>query len=233
MNFFEVLESRRSVRKFLDEEVPDSVIEKALNDATKAPNSSNIQPWEFYWIKNKSIKYKLVKACFSQSAARTSKHLVFAVCRIDTWKRNRDILLEQLSAQGKVPTGVTNYYKKVVPTSYVQGPFNILYLLKKPITIISGFFRPTPRSPGTRAELFSVASKTTALACQNLMLSLVAQGYDSCPMEGYDERRVKKILNLNRKTQVVMGIAIGKRNPKGIYGKQFRVPSELVIHKIE
>jgi nitroreductase len=233
MEFFEALETRRSVRKFLDIDVPDSVIENALDAALKAPNSSNIQPWEFYWIKNKSIKDRLVEACFSQSAARTSKHLIFAVCRIDTWKRNRNILLEQLESQGKVPNGVLNYYNKVVPSSYVQGPMNVLYLIKKPLTMISGLFRPTPRAPGTRAELFSVGSKTTALACQNLMLSLVAQGYDSCPMEGYDEKRVKKILKLNRKTQVVMAIAIGKRNDKGVYGKQFRVPKELVIHKIE
>jgi nitroreductase len=233
MEFFEALESRRSVRKFLNEDVPDIVIEKALDAAIKAPNSSNMQPWEFYWIKNEKIKAQLVEACFSQNAARTSKHLIFAVCRIDNWKRNRDILMDQLSTQGKIPRGVQNYYKKVVPTSYLQGPFNILYLIKKPITMISGLFRPTPRSPGTRAELFSIVSKTTALACQNLMLSLVAQGYDSCPMEGYDEKRVKKILKLNRKTQVVMAIGIGKKDPKGVYGKQFRIPKELVIHKIE
>jgi nitroreductase len=232
MDFFEVLETRRSVRKFLDIDVPDSVVEKALIAATKAPNSSNMQPWEFYWIKDEKVKSKLVKACFSQKAAATSKHLVFAVCRIDKWRRNRDILMEQLASQGKVPTGVKNYYNKVVPTSYIQGPFNILYLIKKPITIITGLFQPTPRSPGTRAELFSVVSKTTALACQNLMLSLVAQGYDSCPMEGYDEKRVKKILKLNRKTQVVMAIGIGKKDPKGVYGEQFRIPNELVIHKI-
>jgi nitroreductase len=70
----------------LDIDVPDLVIENALHAALKAPNSSNIQPWDLYWIKNKSIKDRLVEACFSQSAARTSKHLIFAVCRIDIFK---------------------------------------------------------------------------------------------------------------------------------------------------
>ena len=29
------------------------------------------------------------------------------------------------------------------------------------------------------------------------MMSLVAEGFDSCPMEGFDEKRIKKILKLN------------------------------------
>ena len=36
--------------------------------------------------------------------------------------------------------------------------------------------------------LFETVSKSTALACQNFMLALVAEGFDSCPMEGFDER---------------------------------------------
>ena len=44
--------------------------------------------------------------------------------------------------------------------------------------------------------------KTTALACQNLMLSLRAFGYDSCPMEGIDSARIKRLLNLSNKDQI-------------------------------
>ena len=36
------------------------------------------------------------------------------------------------------------------------------------------------------------SQKTTALACQNFMLSMRAYGYDTCPMEGLDSTRVKK-----------------------------------------
>lgn len=48
------------------------------------------------------------------------------------------------------------------------------------------------------------ATKSTALAAQNLMLALRAHGYDSCPMEGFDEHRVKKLLNLPGKGLVTM-----------------------------
>ena len=42
------------------------------------------------------------------------------------------------------------------------------------------------------------------------MMSLVAEGFDSCPMEGFDEKRIKKILKLNWACHVVMIFGIGK-----------------------
>ena len=61
---------------------------------------------------------------------------------------------------------------------------------------IIGLFKPVARGPIFKYDVFEIVTKTTALACQNFMMALVAQGYDSCPMEGFDHKRVKKILNL-------------------------------------
>ena len=82
---------------------------------------------------------------------------------------------------------------------------------------------------GKEKTVFEIVTKTTALACQNFMMGLVAQGYDSCPMEGFDHKRVKKILSLNRQSHVVMVLGIGKRDPKGIYGERFRIDDDLFI----
>ena len=64
------------------------------------------------------------------------------------------------------------------------------------------------------------------------MMALVAEGFDSCPMEGFDEKRVKKILKLNNKSHIVMVLGIGKADPKGIYGERFRIDNDLVIKEI-
>ena len=96
MNFFDVINKRRSVRKFSNIDVPESVMRKCLESCILAPNSSNLQPWEFYWIRDKEKKEKVIQACFSQNAAKTAKELVIAVSRIDTWKRNRDLIIEDV-----------------------------------------------------------------------------------------------------------------------------------------
>ena len=232
MDFFDLVKKRRSIRKFTDEKVPEEIIEKSLKAALLAANSSNLQPWEFYWVKDKNKKEKLVKACFSQNAAKTAQELIVAVSRIDTWKRNKNLIINDYKSKGKLLPVINKYYSTLVPLQYYYDPFGISSIIKKIILFffnIIGFFKPIARGPSSKNELFEIVTKTTALACQNIMMSLVAQGYDSCPMEGFDKARVKKILNLNNKSHIVMVLGIGKRDPKGIYGERFRIDDDLVI----
>ena len=89
--FENIVNNRRSNRKFDAEVVvPDEVIHKALELAILAPNSSNMQLWEFHWIKDKSLQEKFHPICLNQSAARTAKHLVAFVGRRDLWKSHAD-----------------------------------------------------------------------------------------------------------------------------------------------
>ena len=64
------------------------------------------------------------------------------------------------------------------------------------------------------------------------MLAIAAQGYGSCPMEGFDEVRVKKILGLGRSSQVVMIMSVGVIDPSGIFGPQYRIDSKKVIFEV-
>ena len=232
MDFFELVNKRRSVRRFSNETIPEEVVLKALKASFLAANSSNLQPWEFYWVKNENNKNDLIKACFSQNAAKTAQELIVAVSRIDTWKRNRNLILENYKKNGNLIPVVEKYYKKLIPLSYVHDRIGLLGIMKKILSFfisIVGFFRPVPRGPIFRHDVFEIVTKTTALACQNFMMALVAQGYDSCPMEGFDQKRIKNILKLNSKSHIVMVLGVGKADPKGIYGKRFRIDNDLVI----
>ena len=232
MDFFDLVNKRRSVRKFSNKKVPEEVILKSLRAGLLAANSSNLQPWEFYWVKNKNKKEELVKACFSQNAAKTAQELIVAVSRIDTWRRNRDFVLEDYKNKEKLLPIIEKYYKKAIPFSYFHDFFGISGIIKKIISFfinIVGLFKPMPRGPIFKHDVFEIVTKTTALACQNFMMALVSEGYDSCPMEGFDDKRVKKILNLNNKSHIVMVLGVGKADPKGIYGERFRIDEDLVI----
>ena len=59
--------------------------------------------------------------------------------------------------------------------------------------------------------MFKWATKSAALACQNLMIAAEALGLNTCPMEGFDGRRLGKLLKLSpKKHDIIMVIAIGK-----------------------
>ena len=77
-----------------------------------------------------------------------------------------------------------------------------------------------------------VAHKSAGLAAQNFMISMAAIGYDTCPMEGSDTLRVKKILKLPRGAEINMVIGCGVRDENGIYGPRFRVPFEEVYFTV-
>ncbi|GAH00099.1 unnamed protein product [marine sediment metagenome] len=54
--FERVVRSRRSTREFRDEKVPEEVMRRCLELALLAPNSSNLQSWEFYWVRDEAKK---------------------------------------------------------------------------------------------------------------------------------------------------------------------------------
>jgi nitroreductase len=232
MDFFEAVETRRSVRRFQSEPVPNGVITKAIDAALLAPNSSNLQPWEFYWVKSPAAKAKLVEACFSQPAAATASDLIVAVSRLDTWRKHRKLVVDDIDKDGKMPNSVKTYYNKLVPLCYVQDPFGLFAVGKWALFNTVGLFRPMARGPVNRRDLFEIVTKTTALACENLMLAIAAQGYGSCPMEGFDETRVRRLLKLNRQCHVVMVLGIGKPDAAGVFGGRFRVAREMVVHEV-
>ncbi len=57
-------------------------------------------------------------------------------------------------------------------------------------------------------------------------------GYDSCPMEGFDDRRVRRILDVPKDGNVIMVLAAGRRADNGIYNRQYRFDPADFIHQL-
>ncbi|MDO3722557.1 nitroreductase family protein [Marinobacter sp. chi1] len=227
--FRKVVRSRRSIRRFKDEPIPQEILNDCLELATLAPNSSNLQPWEFFVVKTPELKAKLADACLGQNAAKTAPLLIAIVARPDTWRDHARLALEEWP-ETKMPSIVDKYYRKIAPIHYNQGPFGVFGAAKKAIGLVAGLSRPVPRGPYSVNEMKIWATKSTALAAENLMLALRAHGYDSCPMEGFDECRVKKLLKLPRKGLVTMVLAAGKRAEDGVYNQQYRFDQSRFVH---
>ena len=195
--FQKVIDSRRSVRLFEDEPVPDDVVKKCMENALLAPNSSNLQPWEIYRIKDSNKRAMINNACLDQTAAVTAPELLIFVARTGTWRKHADEMLALFNREGSdVPKAAKKYYGKIVPFVYNQGLLNSFGLLKKIIYTVRGLSSAIIREPVNMHHMRTWAVKSTALACENFMLSMRAYGFDSCPMEGYDSLRIKKILDL-------------------------------------
>lgn len=62
MDFFDVINSRRSVRRFLDQQVSEKDIKKIIEAGTKAPSACNVQGWRFIVINKKDVMKNIVEA---------------------------------------------------------------------------------------------------------------------------------------------------------------------------
>lgn len=233
----EAIQYRRSTRVYLDQPIDTQKVKACLENAALAPTSSNLQLWEFYHVTDKDTLKQLAKACLDQNAAKTAQQLVVIVTRKDLWKKRAKANIAFLNKAFDKPnlderslkrkTMAMSYYSKLIPTIYTDV-FGILGFIKYCAFQLVGLFRPVYRQ--TRlSDMRIVAHKSAGLAAENFMISMAAIGYDTCPMEGSDTLRVKRILNLPRGAEINMVIGCGIRDQdKGIYGARFRVPFEEV-----
>lgn len=235
----QAIQYRRSVRVFKNEAIDEEKVKHCIELATLAPTSSNMQLWEFYHIVDPDKIQQIAKASFDQNAAKTAKQLVVIVARKDLWKERKRANLAFLKSQfgekkesdySKREKFALRYYQKIIPSIYFDF-FGILGALKFIVFQVLGIFKPIYRQ-ARQSDMRIVAHKSAALAAQNFMISMAAIQYDTCPMEGYDSLRVKKMIGLPNSCEINMIIGCGIRDENGVYGERFRVPFADVYFKL-
>lgn len=233
LSFFETVQARRSVRIF-DQKTPfdHALVQKSLEAAILSPNSSNLQLYQFVRVRETSpLKDPLAQLCMRQKAASTARELVVVVTRRDLWKSrakaNYDFILHSSQNQSEKKIQLaTSYYRNLIPKLY--GKFLGWSLIKNIIAWWVGMRRPMVREVSETEVRISV-HKSAALAAMTFMLGMKAVGYDTCPMEGFDSKRVKRLLDLPSDAEINMIIGCGKGLPEGIYGPRFRVSTDALI----
>jgi nitroreductase len=235
--FQQIVEFRRSNRKFdPNVKVPEEVITRSVERAVLSPNSSNMQLWEFYWIHSPDMLKKFVPLCLNQQAAKSAQEMVVFVARKDKWREHAKWNLNKIKETVKgEPTEIQKkgllYYGKIMPLLYMNDIFGFTTLVRGCMSFFVGLTRPFFRAGGATQQRIMV-HKSCALAAQTFMLSIAAEGFHSCPMEGFDEKRVKRLLNLPHAAEINMIISVGKGTEAGIWGPRFRLPNEEVFFKI-
>lgn len=231
----QLVNSRRSVRKYDQEHDFDSTaVDKALELTLLSPNSSNMQLWEFHRVVTPEVKAELAEICMGQNAAKTANELVVFVTTPDKWQSRASMNAAQVRknfedrAMDDIAKRATQYYEKLIPFVYSNDGLGLKGFVRKVMMTIRGMKKPTYREV-TKADLRVCLHKSTSLAAMTFMLAIRDQGYDTCPMEGFDSVRAKKLLGLKKNDEITMIVSVGKRTEEGIYGDRHRVPNDSVI----
>lgn len=78
MTVSEAAESRRSVRKYVQEDVPEEDLREILRQVSLAPSPDNIQPWRFVVVRDPAVRPLLAAAALNQRQVH-SAHAVFVL----------------------------------------------------------------------------------------------------------------------------------------------------------
>jgi nitroreductase len=230
----DAIRHRRSVRIQSDRPIEAPLVKACIENATLAPNSSNMQLWEFYHITSATAKKEIRAACFNQSAAKTAQQLVIPVVRMDLWETRLKALKQNLIDQfesaeernSEKEAKALAYLEKDLPKVYQKKSWWTTRKEQKEV-VKKGKSKAVYREIGAE-NLRIIGHKSVALAAQNFIVSMAEIGYDTCPMEGFDSERIKEHLALPPEAEISMVIGCGIRAENGIYGPQFRLPLEKV-----
>lgn len=241
MSLQEILDHRRAIRHYDPEKPLDAErVKECIKMATLAPTSSNMQLWEAYHVTDKAVLAELAHACLDQLTARSAQEMVVFVARQDLYKQHAEAArkFEEGNQRRNSPKEKQEkrikkwdtYYGKVMPFLYSRC-FGLWGLVRKLMAQLVGLSRPIVRQV-SEGDVRVVVHKSCALAAQTFMLAMSEAGYDTCPLEGFDSRLVKKALGLPHKAEINMVITCGIRLPDGVWGDRYRQPFSETYHRV-
>lgn len=66
LNVWEAIQSRRSIRKYKSDDVPDDLVEQMLEAARLAPSAGNSQPWRFIVARDEKVRHEICRILSNQ-----------------------------------------------------------------------------------------------------------------------------------------------------------------------
>jgi nitroreductase len=228
----DLISQRRAVKFFEPVEISKDLRQQILNAARHAPSSFNLQPYRFYWVQSDVKKATVAKLCLSQKPAETASALIVAVADLKSLSVTSQDQLEWMRTSNLTEEKIRDYERKakIGRILFKPGPFGIFAAIKWALFRLLNLRMVIGMPPLFQQDLFKWATKSTSLACQNLMIAAEALGMNTCPMEGFDNRRLSRYLDLSdRHHEIVMVIALGKKSSDYNEPPQWRRPLDATV----
>jgi nitroreductase len=228
----DLISQRRAVKLFEPVELSEDLRQQILNAARHAPSSFNLQPYRFYWVQSDLKKATVAKLCLSQKPAETASALIVAVADLKSLPVTSQAQLEWMRTSNLTEEKIRDYERKakIGRILFKPGPFGIFAAIKWALFRLLNLRMVIGMPPLFQQDLFKWATKSTSLACQNLMIAAEALGMNTCPMEGFDNRRLSRYLHLSdRHHEIVMVIALGKKSSDYNEPPQWRRPLDATV----
>ncbi len=181
MELREVIEKRRSIRKFKSTPVEKNVINELLEAARLAPSGTNIQPWRFMAVTSEEMRKKLAVCTYNVSFVAQAP--LTMVCCVDfssfetKGKRIKELVLAEAFKGTSLENISAEDYKKTTPKSDEAA---MAYL-----------------------------NLNSAIAIEHMILRGTDMSLGSCWVMMFSQRKVKELLDLPESFHVTALVPFG------------------------
>lgn len=194
--FKAVNHARRSVRGFLPEQIPEQDLQSIFEEAGRAPSNCNTQPWQV-WVAS-GDKRDEIKTALTTSVMKgeMTPDYPWSGKYDGIYKERQHDAARQLYSAMEIARD---------DRAGRQGSFMRNYELFDAPHVCFLFIR----------EDFGIReSADVGMYSQNLMLSIAAHGYASCPQTslGFFAKQVREILGVSEEWKLLYGISFGKED---------------------
>jgi nitroreductase len=228
-DFESLAKSRRAVRNFRPDPLPPELLDRLIDIARWSPSGYNLQPTHFVVVTDPAVKLKLVPACLKQRQIAEAPAVVIITGDGHVAKNNFKDVIAMDKSLGCIDEKYEALLRKYIPLAFGTGPLGLGWLAKAAAAPTLGLVMPTPSIPAVFRRYW--LTKQTMLCAMTLMLAASAAGLATLPMEGFDEKRVRRVLRIPRSQIVPVVIAIGYAADTDSQLKKSRLPLERFIHR--
>jgi nitroreductase len=192
----QAIAGRRATPSFDGVPIPLEDLKQILDAGLHAPSGYNMQPWRFIVVQAPEQKKKLRAASYNQAKVEEASAVIVACGDADGWRKDLDLMI-QLGREGGMPES----YAAQAQTSVSN--------------FLSGF---------SREQMHGWLNKHVMIALTHMMLMAEVIGYDTAPMEGFEQDKVHEVLRLPMSYWVVALLAVGHLSgPDKFYGGRFEM----------
>ena len=179
----QAIHDRRATPSFDGTPIPPQDLRQILEAGLHAPSGYNLQPWRFIVVQQPEQRKRLRAASYNQAKVEEASAVIVACGDRDGWRKDLDEMLRLGRANG-------------MPESYAAQASEGV---------------PGYLSSFTEAQMQGWLNKQVMLAFTSMLLMAEVLGYDTAPMEGFEQEKVCETLRLPMSYWVVALLAIGHR----------------------
>ena len=186
LTVWEAIKTRRSIRRFAPDDVPEDMVQQILEAARLAPSGSNNQPWRFLVVRDEELRKKLRHICLEQRFIEEAP--VVIICFGDLERFSPDA--RNRRRQEYIDFGVIETL-----SGRFTDPDFLAYLESLP--------------PPTREQLLTPMIANTYIAVDHLVLMATALGLGTCWVGGFDPRAINQLFGLPDTLIPIVVIPVG------------------------